>query len=45
MTGVAVTGTARELTEKITGKVAGKIAREIIATPTLVRGTEDEAGQ
>lgn len=41
-----MTGAASEgRTGEITGETTGEITREIIATPTLVRGTEDEAGQ
>ncbi len=36
---------ARDLTGRITGESAGEITSEIIATPTLVRGTGSEAGQ
>lgn len=44
-----MTSPAGETTRKPAGEIAveiaGEIAGEIIATPTLVRGTEDEAGQ
>lgn len=47
--GAAVTGPAgqpaEDITEEIAREIAREIAGEIIATPTLVRGTEDEAGQ
>lgn len=36
---------ADEVAAEVTGSAATGTAGEIIATPTLVRGTEDEAGQ